>query len=213
MSEASPVPGLLGRKLGMTRVFLEDGTVVAVTAIEAGPCVVTQVKDVQRDGYDAVQLGFGEEKKLNSPETGHLKKAGAILRHLREFRLPATATVAVGEKVNVSLFNAGDVVDVIGTSIGKGFAGGVKRYHFRGGPRTHGQSDRERAPGAMGSTTTPGRTLKGQRMAGHMGADRVTAKGLSVVKADPEKNLLLVKGSVPGARNGLVLIKKAGGQT
>ncbi len=213
MSEESPVPGLLGRKLGMTRVFLEDGTVVAVTAIEAGPCIVTQVKAAQRDGYDAVQLGFGEAKRLCSPEEGHLKKAGAKLRYLREFRLPAAGTVEVGQKVSVGLFSTGDLVDVIGTSRGKGFAGGVKRHHFRGGPRTHGQSDRERAPGAMGSTTTPGRTLIGQGMAGHMGDVRVTAKGLSVVKADPDKNLLLVKGSVPGGKNGLLLIRKAGGQT
>lgn len=211
MSDEMPVPGLLGKKLGMTRVFQEDGSVVAVTAIEAGPCVVTQVKNSQRDGYDAVQLGFGEVKKLNEPESGHLKKAGANLRYLKELRLSETGGVEVGQKVSVSVFAVGDKVDIIGESKGKGFAGGVKRHHFRGGPRTHGQSDRERAPGAMGSTTTPGRTLKGQRMAGHMGADRVTAKAVSVVKADPEKNLLLVKGSVPGGRNGLLLIKKAGG--
>ncbi|MBI4297224.1 MAG: 50S ribosomal protein L3 [Chloroflexi bacterium] len=208
--DIAALPGLLGRKIGMTQVFLEDGTVVAVTAIEAGPCVITQVKARETDGYDALQLGYDPAKKLNSPEAGHLKKVEGKFRHLRELRLETPIPATIGQKVDASIFHPGDVVNVTGISKGKGFAGAVKRHHFAGGPRTHGQSDRERAPGAMGATTSPGRTLKGQRMAGHMGDRRVTVRGLSVIKADPEKNLLLVKGAAPGARNSLLLIRKTG---
>lgn len=202
------IPGIIGKKIGMTQVFNPDGTVSAVTAILVGPCVVTQVRSKERDGYSAVQLGFGEAKRLNKPELGHLKGVGK-LRYLREFRVAETADVAVGQRVEVSIFQVGERVDVTGISKGRGFAGVVKRHHFRGGPKTHGQSDRHRAPGSIGATTTPGRVLKGQRMAGHMGHRRVTAQNLRVILTDPERRLLLVEGAVPGARNGLLLVKRS----
>ena len=204
------VEGIIGRKISMTQVFGQDGRVDSVTAIEAGPCFVIQIKRVQKEGYDAVQLGFGEAKRLNQPLKGHLKKLG-MLKYLREFKTSDIESIEIGHKVDVSIFKAGDVVDVSGISKGKGFAGVVKRYHFGGGPKTHGQSDRHRAPGSIGATTTPGRVLKGQRMAGHMGNERVTVRRLKVVAADPERNLLLVRGAVPGARNGLVTIRKSSG--
>ncbi|MEE9400923.1 MAG: 50S ribosomal protein L3 [Dehalococcoidia bacterium] len=200
--------GLIGRKIGITQVFTEGGTVEAVTAIEAGPCTVTQIKSVGKEGYNAIQLGFGEAKQLNSPEQGHLGKLG-LFKHLREFRVEDTSDIELGHRVDVSLFQPGDLVDVIGVSKGKGFAGTVKRHHFAGGPKTHGQSDRHRAPGSIGAGTDPGRVLKGQRMAGHMGNQRVTVKHIKVIKADPDRNLLLVGGAVPGARNGLLEIRKS----
>lgn len=201
------VPGIIGKKLGMTQVFGERGNAEAVTVIEAGPCAVTQVKTIAGEGYDAVQLGFGQAKTLSKAEAGHIKDLGKF-RYLREFRTNDVSSVKVGDKVDVSLFQPGDVVNVIGQSKGKGYAGAVKRHHFRGGPKTHGQSDRTRAPGASGATTTPGRVLKGTRRAGHMGDDRVTVRRLKVFKIDPEKNLLVVQGAVPGIRNGLLLISK-----
>lgn len=202
------IEGILGRKLGMTQIFRENGKIEAVTAIEAGPCAVIQVKTGVKEGYDAVQLGFGESKRLNSAEKGHVGDLGKF-RYLREFRVEATGDVKVGDKVDVSVFKAGDRIDVIGTSKGKGFAGVVKRHHFKGGPKTHGQSDRHRHPGAIGSTTTPGHLWKGLRMAGRMGGERVTVRKLEVMRADPERNLLLVKGAVPGSDNGLIMIKKS----
>jgi large subunit ribosomal protein L3 len=202
------IKGLLGKKIGVTQVFASDGTVEAVTAIEAGPCTVTQVKTAAKEGYNAVQLGFGTAKKLNAPEKGHLGKLG-LFRYLREFRYADKPDVEVGHRVDVTMFQPGDRVDVIGLSKGRGFAGVVKRHHFSGGPKTHGQSDRHRAPGAIGSGTTPGHIVKGLRMAGHMGYQRVTVKRLVVVKADPDRNLLLVKGAVPGAKNGLLEINKS----
>ena len=202
------ISGIIGRKIGMTQVFHGNGTVEAVTAIEAGPCFVTQVRRADTDGYDAVQLGFGTAKRLNEPEKGHLKKVG-LLKHLREFKASDIDSIEVGQKVDVGMFQAGDLVDVTGTSKGRGFAGVVKRHHFRGGPKTHGQSDRHRAPGSIGATTTPGRVFKGLRMAGHMGNERVTVRRLKVVEADPERNLLLVRGAVPGAKNGLVAVRKS----
>lgn len=200
---------ILGKKLGMTSLFRENGDIVGVTVIEAGPCYVTQVKTPDKDGYTAVQVGFKEAKRLNSAEVGHLKSTGRKLKHLREFRTKDAKDVQVGQTVDVGIFKAGDVVDIIGTSKGKGFAGGVKRYHFKGGPHTHGQSDRERAPGSVGGTTWPGRVFRGTRMAGHMGDDRVTQKGLTVERADAAKNMLLVEGAVPGATGGLVLIVRS----
>jgi large subunit ribosomal protein L3 len=203
--------GLIGKKIGMTQIFDETGAAVPVTLIEAGPCFVTQIRTVDANGYTAVQLGYDEvkPKRLTKGELGHLKKNEMPpLRFLREFRAK-NIQVKEGEQVTVSLFVPGDHVDVVGTSKGKGFQGGVKRYHFLGGPRTHGASDRERAPGSRGSTTTPGRVYKGSRGPGHMGDDRVTAQGLKVVLVDAERNVLGVRGSVPGARNGLVLIKEA----
>ncbi len=203
--------GIIGRKLGMTQVFDDAGNLQAVTAIEAGPCFVCQVKTRSRDGYDAVQLGFSETKRLNAPEKGHLKGAGRELRHLREFRIEGPESVEIGQRVDVGIFEAGDRVDVVGTSKGRGFAGVVKRHHFGGGPKTHGQSDRLRAPGSIGGTTFPGRVFKGTRMAGHMGSERVSVRNLKVIQADAGRNLLLIGGAVPGATNGLLIIRKSGG--
>lgn len=203
------IKGTIGRKIGMMQLFRDDGEVV-VTAIEAGPCFVTQVKTEAKDGYNAVQLGFGETKLLNSPQKGHLKEIGQF-KHLREFSVDDVNSVQTGQKIDVDMFKSGDLLDVTGISKGKGFAGVVKRYHFAGGPKTHGQSDRHRAPGSIGATTSPGRVFKGTRMAGHMGDRRVTTRNLKVLEVDLDRHLLLVKGAVPGARKGLLLIKKAGG--
>jgi len=202
------IQAIIGKKLGMTQIFRDNGKVEAVTAIEAGPCTVTQVKTVAKEGYNAAQLGFGEAKRLNSPQRGHLKGLGQF-RYLREFRVNDIEAIEVGQKVDISLFKSGDLVDITGVSKGKGFAGVVKRHHFAGGPKTHGQSDRHRAPGSIGATTSPGRVFKGMRMAGHMGNSQVTVQQLEVFEADPARNLLLVRGAVPGARNGLLLIKKS----
>ncbi len=272
--------GLLGRKVGMTQVFGANGTVIPVTVIEAGPCVVTQIKTAARDGYEAVQIGFEQTrlKNVSRPQLGHLGHKLPLLKAqrkrlqtyqqtqrkartesseeetkaeasseaapaekkdkqiqkllkiqenrqrrpgpelgpfkvLREVPLQsgvATEGLELGAQFDASLFTAGETVDVIGTSKGKGFQGGVKRHGFRGGPKTHGQSDRTRAPGSIGSGTTPGRVLKGTRMAGQMGNARVTVKKLQVIQADAERNLLLVKGSVPGANGGLLMIRKHG---
>ncbi len=199
--------GILGKKIGMTQLYREN-LEIPVTAIEVGPCCVAQVKTVEKDQYNAVQIAFGESKRLNKAEKGHLKDNGNY-RYLREFRMDEVKDYQVGQKINVDIFKAGDIVHVQGISKGKGFAGGVKRYHFRGGPKTHGQSDRHRAPGSVGSTTTPGRVFKGLRMAGHLGAKKITAKNLIVVDVDSGKNLLLLKGAVPGAKGGLLLIEKA----
>lgn len=203
------IEGIIGKKLGMTQLYSENGTLEPLTAIEVGPCAVTQVKTSEIDGYNAVQLGFGVAKKLTSAEKGHLKGLEQY-KYLREFKLDTTEGIKVGDKVDASLFKVGDKIDVIGTSRGKGFAGVVKRHHFRGGPKTHGQSDRTRHPGAIGSTTYPGRVWKGQRMAGHMGDEQVTVQNLVVFQANADRNLLLVKGAIPGAKNGLVIIKKSG---
>jgi len=200
--------GIIGKKLGMTQVFREDGKAEAVTAIEAGPCTVAQVKTVAKDGYNAAQLGFGGTKQPKSSRRGRGKES-ASFKHLREFRVDDIEAVEAGQRVDVSLFKAGDMVNVTGVSKGKGFAGTVKRHHFAGGPKTHGQSDRHRAPGSIGSTTTPGRVFKGMRMAGHMGNKRVTVCNLEVFEADPDRNLLLVRGAVPGMRNSLLLIRKS----
>lgn len=202
------IEGILGRKLGMSQLFLENGTVAPVTVIEAGPVYVTQIKTADKDGYAAVQVGFGQSKKLNAPEKGHLKKLPG-LKHLREFKATDAAGLQVGQKFDASMFKVGQRVDVTGISKGKGFAGVVKRHGFAGGPKTHGQSDRERAPGSVGSGTTPGRVLKGLRMAGHMGNRRVTTQNLVVVRVEPERNLLFVRGAVPGSDEGLVMVRHA----
>ena len=203
--------GLIGKKVGMTQIFDDAGAAVPVTLIEAGPCYVTQVRNPDVEGYSAVQLGFDEAKpkRLSGGQLGHLKRNSLPpLRFLREFR-EKDPGVQEGETVTVQIFAVGETVDVIGTSKGKGFQGAVKRYHFRGGPKTHGQSDRERSPGSHGSTTTPGRVYKGARGPGHMGDDRVTVQNLKVVLVDAERNLLGLRGAVPGARGGLVMIKGA----
>ena len=201
--------GFLGKKIGMSRVFKEDGRVVPVTMVQAGPCSVTQIKTADTDGYQAVQLGFGAVKKLNKPEAGHLKN-NPLARHLREVKVDDIGEVEVGQQIKVDIFEPGELVDVIGTSKGRGFAGVMKRHGFGGGPRTHGQSDRARAPGSIGGGTTPGKVFKGLKMAGHMGNVRRTVKNLEVIQVDPERNLLFLKGGVPGAPNGLLIIRRTG---
>lgn len=206
---------ILGKKLGMTQVFREDGTVVPVTVIEAGPCKVTAVRDPERDGYAAVQLAFDEveEESLTRPELGHLKKAGSPpMRHLAEFRdedLGADEGPEIGDDVTVSSFESGQRVKVSGVSIGKGFQGGIKRHNFSRGPVSHG-SHNVRAPGAIGASADPSRVFKGTRMPGQMGNRRATQRGLEVAEVDAERNLLLVKGSVPGSRNALVEVRTDG---
>lgn len=200
--------GLLGKKVGMGQIFRENGEIVPVTVLEVGPCLVTQIKTPDHDGYSALQIGFEESKRLTKPARGHLKNLPP-LKHLHEVRTGNVADFKVGQKLNVNLFTVGDLVDVSGISKGKGTAGVVKRHHFRGGPKTHGQSDRLRRRGASGATTTPGRVLRGLRMAGRMGNARATVLNLEVVQVDAERNLLTVKGAVPGAKNGLLLVRKA----
>jgi large subunit ribosomal protein L3 len=211
----------------MTRLFDDNGVATATTLIEAGPCWVTQLELNPRQGWHAVQIGYGETKaaRLTGGQLGHLgfekpkgkrisagqsspKKSLPILRHLREVPADPDGEVKVGDRIDASIFNEGDVVDVVGTSKGRGFAGVVKRHGFAGGPKTHGQSDRWRAPGSIGSGTTPGRVMKGMKMAGHMGSERVTVKNLRVLRVDPARNLVAVKGAVPGPNGGLVLLKK-----
>jgi large subunit ribosomal protein L3 len=204
--------GMIGRKVGMTQVFDDKGNAVPVTVIAAGPCYVTQIRTADRDGYVAVQLGFEEVKasRLTKPQMGHLSKKNLpALRVLREFRLKRDEATALeeGAEIKADVFAKGEMVDVVGVSKGRGFAGTIKRHGFNRQPKTHGQSDRERAPGSVGMCAFPGRTLKGQRMAGRMGNDRVTIQNLEVVVVDAEKNLLAIKGSVPGAKGGIVMIK------
>lgn len=205
------IHGMLGRKVGMMQFFTPKGEVVPVTVVAAGPCVVTQIRTPEVDGYSAIQIGFEEvpARKLTRPQQGHLKSVGKLLRVVREFSADNPAEHQVGEVISVELFASGQKIDVSGTSKGRGFAGVVKRHHFRGGPKTHGQSDRHRAPGSIGAGTTPGRVWKGQKMAGRMGGERVTVQNLEVVEVVADKNLILIKGSVPGARNGLVYIRRA----
>jgi large subunit ribosomal protein L3 len=203
------IQGLIGRKLGMSQIFDETGLAHPVTVIEVGPCVVTQVKTDERDGYEAVQLGFGLDKRLNLPERGHRRASGFMSRSLREVKADDVSEFTVGQVLKADVFAAGDLVDVTGTSKGKGFQGGVKRHGFSGGPKTHGQSDRLRAPGSIGSSATPGRVFKGLRMAGRMGNDRVTVQNLKVLRVDAERNLVLVEGSVPGPNEGLVMVRRA----
>lgn len=205
------IHGMLGRKVGMMQFFTPKGEVVPVTVVAAGPCIVTQIRTPEVDGYSSVQIGFEEvpARKLTRPQQGHLKGASKLLRIVREFSADNPAEHQVGEVVSVELFTTGQKIDVSGTSKGRGFAGVVKRHHFRGGPKTHGQSDRHRAPGSIGAGTTPGRVWKGQKMAGRMGGERVTVQNLEVVEVVADKNLILIKGSVPGARNGLVYIRRA----
>jgi len=204
------IQGIIGKKVGMTQVFLENGEAVAVTAIEAGPCFVTQVKIQDKDGYNAVQLGFGKTKRLTSPQKGHLRGIEKV-RYLHELRTTEVTSAKRGDKVDVGFLKLGDLVNIRGVSKGRGFAGVVKRHHFAGGPKTHGQSDRHRAPGSIGATTFPGRVLKGKRMAGHMGNNKVTERNLEVIEVDTNRNLLLVKGAAPGAKEGLLIIEKVEG--
>lgn len=206
---------ILGKKVGMTQLFLEDGTVLPVTVIEAGPCKVTAIRDPERDGYSAVQLSFGEvaERKLSKPELGHLKKAGAPpSRHLVEFRdveLPGDEETKVGDDITVAAFEEGQKVKIAGTTIGKGFQGGIKRHNFSRGPETHG-SHNTRAPGSIGASAFPARVFKGMRMPGHMGSERRTQKGLEIARIDAERNLLMIKGSIPGSKKSLVEVRLDG---
>ena len=217
---------ILGKKVGMTQLFDEQGNVIPVTVIEAGPCYVTQIKTRETDGYDAVQLGFDsiKESRLKRPEAGHLGLVKSNekhpvrrqfpnevppLRHLREFRIKDAQQFELGAMITVGEFEEGDHVDIVGNAKGRGFAGVMKRHGFGGGPITHGQSDRQRSPGSIGATSTPGRVFKGMRMPGRMGNHRVTSQNLEVVRVDAERNLLAVKGSVPGPKGGLVMVKEA----
>ena len=206
------MPGLIGKKLGMTTVFKENGEAVPCTVLEVGPCYVVQVKTKEKDGYDALQLGYEEKKSKHTtkPLQGHFKKAGVpFLRVLKEFKEFDVSKYKPGDQIKVGdIFSPGDLVKVTGRSKGKGFQGVVKRHGFSGGPKTHGQSDRHRAPGSVGASSFPSRTFKGQRMAGHMGDEQVTVRNLEVIDVVPEANLLVVKGSVPGARNSYVKVVK-----
>ena len=201
------VNGLLGKKIGMSQIYLDDGRVQAVTVIKAGPCTVVQVKTKVKEGYDAVQLGLVDTKrmKVQKKSSGDLRN----YRNLREFRIEDPETAEVGQQISVDIFKTGDLIDITGFSKGKGFAGVIKRYHFAGGPKTHGQSDRHRAPGSIGATTTPGRVFKGKKMPGHMGSRKVTSQNVEVMLVDVENNLIGVNGSVPGPKGGLVVIKEA----
>ena len=202
---------LIGKKVGMTQIFDENGTVIPVTVIEAGPCVVAQVKTLENDGYEAVQLGFGEvkEKHLNKPVKGHFAKANVTAKkHLREFRLDSIEGIKVGDELKADVFAAGEKIDVQGTSKGKGFQGVIKRHGQHRGPMGHG-SMYHRRPGSMGATSTPGRVFKGKKLPGHMGNVTVTIQNLDIVKVDMDKNVILVKGSVPGAKGSILKIKSA----
>lgn len=203
------IQGLIGRKLGMTQIFDESGVVHPVTVIECGKNVVTQIRTKEKDGYEAIQLGFGIDKRLNKGEQGHRKASGFMSDTLREVKADDVSAFEVGQQIGVDAFAAGEVVDVTGNSKGRGFQGGMKRHGFRGGQKTHGQSDRERAPGSIGASATPGRVLKGMRMAGHHGNERVTMENLKVLRVDTERNLLLVQGSVPGPNKGIVVVRRA----
>lgn len=200
---------ILGKKIGMTQVFTEDGIVIPVTVIAAGPVAVVQKKTIENDGYEAIQVGFedAKEKKLNKPLIGHFAKAGVALKKiLREFRLDDCGSFNVGDVITAEVFAAGEKVDVTGTSKGKGFAGAIKRWGSHRGPMTHG-SGYHRRPGSLGACSTPSRVMKNKKLPGHMGVERVTVQNLDIVKVDAEKNLMLVKGAVPGPKGGLLIIK------
>ncbi len=206
------VNGIIGRKVGMTQVFEDSGEAVPVTVIEAGPCPIVQLKTQEKDGYQAVQLGFGEQKesRINKPKRGHLAKAGVDSTFvLREFRVQSLEDLSVGNVVDASVFSEGELVDVTGTSKGRGFSGVVRRWNFAGGKKSHGGEQDLRRPGSIGASATPSRVFKGKKMAGRHGAKRHTTQNLSVIQADPERNLLVVKGAIPGPPNGLLLIRKA----
>ena len=202
------IQGLLGKKIGMSQYIQASGMVVPVTVLEVGPCTITQVKTLETDGYEAVQVGFQPIKKASQPKRGHLKSTN-LFRYLREVSADSLDGLEVGQELKADIFQQGEHVIIIGTSKGQGFQGTIKRHGFSRGPRTHGQSDRLRAPGSIGMGTTPGRVFKGKPMSGHMGNQRITVKNLEVVDVDQERNLVLVKGGVPGAPQGLVMIQKS----
>ena len=202
--------GILGKKLGMTQIFTEEGIVVPVTVVEAGPNGVTQVKTVEKDGYNAIQVGFedAKEKSLNKPQKGHLAAANVLKKHLKEFRVDAVEEFTVGQEIKADLFAAGEKIDVTGTSKGKGFQGPIKRHGQSRGPESHG-SRYHRRPGSMGACSFPGRVFKNKKLAGHMGSVKVTVQNLEVVRVDADKNLILVKGAIPGPKGSMVTIKEA----
>ena len=202
--------GILGTKLGMTQIFTEEGIVLPVTVVEAGPVVVTQIKTTEKDGYNAIQVGFkdAKEKSLNKPQKGHLAAASVLKKHLKEFRVDSVEGYTVGQAINADLFAAGEIIDVTGISKGKGFQGPIKRHGQSRGPESHG-SRYHRRPGSMGACSFPGRVFKNKKLAGHMGSVKVTVQNLEVVKVDAEKNLILVKGAIPGAKGSVVTIKEA----
>ena len=202
--------GILGRKIGMTQIFTEQGTVIPVTVVEAGPVVVTQVKTIENDGYNAVQVGFvdAKEKSLNKPQKGHLAAANTLKKHLKEFRVESVDAYTVGQEIKADLFAAGEKIDVTGTSKGKGFQGPIKRHGQSRGPESHG-SRYHRRPGSMGACSFPGRVFKNKKLAGHMGSVKVTVQNLEVVRVDADKNLILVKGAIPGPKGSMVTIKEA----
>lgn len=202
--------GILGRKIGMTQVFDESGRAIPVTVVEAGPCQISQIKRPETDGYSAIQIAFGEAKRVNKPLAGHLAKANLTnARHLVELRVADTSEYSLGSEIKADLFESGEIVDVVGVTKGKGFAGGMKRHNFKGLSATHGTQAKHRSPGSIGACATPARVFKGTRMAGHMGHVRVTTLNLEVIKADPERNVLLIKGAVPGPKGGLVMVRSS----
>ena len=206
------INALLGKKIGTTRYFHEDGKADCVTAIQLGPCAITQIKNQELEGYDSIQIGYGASKRLNKAQNGHLKKSDKTFKFLKEIKGVETSELEVGQEFDVSIFEIGSKLDITGVTKGRGFAGGVKRHGFKGGPKTHGQSDRHRAPGSIGAGSTPGRVLKGMKMAGHMGSIKVTIKNLEVLSMDQENNLLMVKGAVPGSTGTLLYAKKSRNQ-
>jgi large subunit ribosomal protein L3 len=204
------VKGILGRKIGMTQVFDEAGHAVPVTVVEAGPCRVAQIKTAETDGYTAIQLAFGEAKRTSKPRAGHLGKAGIdSARHLVELRLEDLGDYEPGSEIRADVFEAGEMVDVVGVTKGKGFAGVIKRHNFKGLSASHGTERKHRSPGSVGACATPARVFKGTRMPGHLGHRRVTTLNLKVIKADPERNLLLLRGAVPGPKGGLIMVRSA----
>lgn len=202
--------GILGKKIGMTQVFTEEGLVIPVTVVEAGPVAVTQIKTLENDGYEAIQVGYvdAKEKAINKPQKGHLAKAGVLKRHLKEFRVDTVEGYEVGQEIKADLFTAGEKIDVTGISKGKGFQGPIKRHGQSRGPESHG-SRYHRRPGSMGACSYPGRVFKNKKLAGHMGSVKITIQNLEVVRVDAEKNLLLIKGAIPGAKGSVVTVKAA----
>ncbi|MQG20868.1 MAG: 50S ribosomal protein L3 [SAR202 cluster bacterium] len=204
--------GTLGKKLGMTQMISEDGIVNAVTAVDVTPSTIVQIKTLDRDGYEKIQLGYGEANKISKPLQGHMKDLGEF-RYLREVPVKDSSDHSLGDIVTADVFSVGDKISITGTSKGKGFAGPIKRYHFKGGPKSHGQKDKHRAPGSIGAGTTPGRVWKGQRMAGHMGMEKVTVRNLQIAAIDLESNIILVKGAVPGPPGNLLILRKKAERT
>ena len=217
MGNQMTIQAILGRKLGTTSMVRQTGDIDCVTAIVAGPCTITQFKTKDNDGYSAVQIGFEEAKTANKPMSGHLSASGNKFKHLAEVRVPNSQSVEpetenqlnIGQVIDVNSFSVGDRIDVTGYSKGRGFSGGIKRHGFHGGPKTHGQSDRHRAPGSIGAGSTPGKVIKGMKMAGHYGDEKVTVQNLEVVQTDNNRNLIFVKGAIPGARNSIIYLRRS----